>query len=121
MNNARKMSWLTALTMTLALAGAAGGAWASQEHAHGHGSMDHAAMKTSSDMADGEVRKIDMAQGKVTLRHGPIKSLDMPGMTMVFTVSDKAMLESVKPGDKVRFKATNENGRMMVTEMTPAQ
>lgn len=79
------------------------------------------AQAAAADMTDAEVRKVDTAQGKVTLKHGEIKSLDMPPMTMVFTVKDKAMLDGVKPGDKVRFKATNENGKITVVEMTPAR
>ena len=92
------------------------------------GTMDHSKMGAmqmaqggASDMTDAEVRKVDMAQGKVTLKHGEIKNLDMPPMTMVFTVKDKAMLEGVKAGDKVRFKAANESGKMTVVEMAPAK
>jgi Cu(I)/Ag(I) efflux system periplasmic protein CusF len=85
--------------------------------------MDHDKMADTAavDMTDGEVRTVDKEQGKVTLKHGPIKNLDMPGMTMVFTVKDKAMLEAVKAGDKVRFKAANDNGKMIVVEMLPAK
>jgi Cu/Ag efflux protein CusF len=68
-------------------------------------------------MSDAEVRKVDTAQGKITLKHGEIKNLDMPPMTMVFTVKDKALLEGVKAGDRVKFKAANENGKLTVTEM----
>ncbi|MDH4052363.1 MAG: copper-binding protein, partial [Rubrivivax sp.] len=75
----------------------------------------------AGEMSDAEIRKIDREQAKVTLKHGPIKNLDMPGMTMVFTVKDKAMLDSVKPGDRIKFKAANENGKMMVTEMMQAK
>jgi Cu(I)/Ag(I) efflux system periplasmic protein CusF len=66
-------------------------------------------------MADGEVRKVDKAQSKITLKHGEIKALDMPPMTMVFQVKDKAWLDTLKPGDKVRFAAVNESGRYTVT------
>jgi Cu(I)/Ag(I) efflux system periplasmic protein CusF len=83
------------------------------------------AMKTSSgpdaSMADGEVRKIDKDAGKLTIKHGEIKSLDMPPMTMVFQIKDKAMLDSVKAGDKIRFKAVNEGGKMLVTELQPVR
>ncbi len=72
-------------------------------------------------MADGEVRKIDMSAKKITLKHGEIKSLDMPPMTMVFQVKDPAMLEKVKVGDKVRFTVENANGAMTVLTMEPAQ
>ena len=72
-------------------------------------------------LADGEVRKIDKEQGKITLRHGEIKHLDMPPMTMVFVVKDKSMLDRVKPGDKVRFMAVHENNQMIVTDLQPGQ
>ena len=75
----------------------------------------------ASDMTDGEVRKIDIEAGKVTLKHGDIKNLDMPGMTMVFVVKDKAMLDKLKAGDKVKFKAINDAGKFTVTEIQPAR
>ncbi len=93
-----------------------------------HPSMDHSRMgdmklaqSGAADMTEAEVRKVDMAQGKVTLKHGEIKNLDMPPMTMVFAVKDKAMLDGVKPGDKVRIKAADQNGKITVIEMTPAK
>jgi Cu/Ag efflux protein CusF len=70
-------------------------------------------------MADGEVRKIDRAAGKLTIKHGEIKSLDMPPMTMVFQIKDKAMLDSVKAGDKIRFRVIDDGGKMVVTELHP--
>ncbi|MCW5660049.1 MAG: copper-binding protein [Burkholderiaceae bacterium] len=79
------------------------------------------AASAATDMADGEVRKVDLEGGKVTLKHGEIKSLEMPGMTMVFAVKDKAMLEKLKTGDKVKFKAVNEGGKFTVTEIRSAQ
>ena len=73
------------------------------------------------DMTDAEVRKIDMEGGKLTLKHADIKSLDMPGMTMVFVVKDKAMLDTLKAGDKVKFKATNDAGKLTVTDIQPVR
>jgi uncharacterized cupredoxin-like copper-binding protein len=70
-----------------------------------------------ADMTDGEVRKIDLDAGKLTLKHGEIRSLDMPAMTMVFVVKDKRMLERLKAGDKVRFRAVNEGGVFTVTDL----
>ncbi len=67
--------------------------------------------------AEGEVRKIDKAAGKITLKHGEIKSLDMPPMTMVFGVKDTSMLDQVKAGEKVRFRASNDGGSFTVTEL----
>ena len=87
------------------------------------GKMD--SMKTpatpASDMTDGEVRKVDKDAGKLTLKHGDIKSLDMPGMTMVFGVKDKAMLDKLAPGDKIKFKVVNDAGKFTVTEIAPAK
>lgn len=70
---------------------------------------------------DGEVRKIDRSASKVTIRHGPLPSLDMPPMTMVFQVRDKALLERVKPGDKVKFDAIKEAGAYIVTHIESVQ
>ena len=78
-------------------------------------------MTMPGDMAEGEVRKVDMAGKKVTIKHGEIKSMDMPPMTMVFQVKDAAMLEKVKTGDKVRFKAEKAGSAMMVTDIQAAK
>jgi Cu/Ag efflux protein CusF len=75
----------------------------------------------SADMTDGEIRKVDMENKKITLKHGVIKNLDMPGMTMVFRVKDPAMLDKVKAGDKVRFKAEKADGAIVVTDIQPAK
>ena len=69
------------------------------------------------DMTDGEVRKIDKESKKVTLKHGPIKNLDMPGMTMVFQVKDAAMLDTLKTGDKIKFKAEQAGSAIVVTDI----
>ena len=80
-----------------------------------------AAAQQSLPLADAEVRRVDKDSGKVTLKHGVIKNLDMPPMTMVFKVKDPAMLEKVKAGDSVRFKAENVNGAYIVTDLQPAK
>lgn len=72
-------------------------------------------------MTEGEVRKVDKDQGKVTLKHGEIKNLGMPGMTMVFRAQDKSMLDSLKEGDKVKFAADMVNNQLMVTQIEQAQ
>ncbi|WP_341990515.1 copper-binding protein [Azorhizobium sp. AG788] len=69
---------------------------------------------------EGQIIKIDEAQGKVTLKHGPIKNLDMDGMTMVFVAADPTMLKAVKVGDKVKFEADRVNGRLTVTKLDKA-
>lgn len=68
-------------------------------------------------MTDGEVKKVDAASGKVTIKHGDIKHLEMPGMTMVFTAKDKVILSNIKPGDQVRFMVVSEGGKMVVTDI----
>jgi Cu/Ag efflux protein CusF len=73
--------------------------------------------QTMSDMADGEVRKVDKDAKKITLRHGELKQLDMPPMTMVFQVKDPALLDKVKAGDRVKFRAQSSGGTMVVTEI----
>ena len=75
----------------------------------------------ASAMAEGEVRKIDKDAGKITLKHGPIQNLDMPAMSMVFRAQDPAMLDAVKVGDKVRFKADKIQGAYTLTELHPAK
>jgi len=74
-----------------------------------------------AEMAEGEIRKISKDTGKLTIKHGPIKSLDMPPMTMVFTAKDPTMLDTVAVGDKVRFVAVDEGGKMLVTNIQPAR
>ena len=69
------------------------------------------------DMVKGEVVKVDKAAGKVTLKHGPIKKLDMDGMTMVFRVADPAMLDKMNAGDKIEFEADRVNGAITVTKI----
>lgn len=74
----------------------------------------------SSVMTEGVVRKIDAANGKITLKHGPIVNLDMPGMTMVFRVQMPELLNTVKVGDTVKFHVESVNGTLTVTEIHPA-
>ncbi|MFM2035047.1 MAG: copper-binding protein [Sphingomonadaceae bacterium] len=85
--------------------------------------MDHSKMdmsQTAPSMTEGEVKKVDQEAGKVTIKHGVIKHLDMPGMTMVFTAKDKGLLTNVKPGDKVQFMVVNEGGKMIVSAIATA-
>jgi Cu/Ag efflux protein CusF len=107
------------LSTLLACAALAAPAFAQQTKADEHSAHHPAAAAASAaaPMAEGEVRKVDKAQSKITLKHGEIKSLDMPPMTMVFQVKDKALLDKVKEGDKVRFMAAIEGGKYFVTEI----
>ncbi|HQR85423.1 MAG: copper-binding protein [Burkholderiales bacterium 35-55-47] len=72
-------------------------------------------------LTDGEVKKVDLETGKVTIKHGEIKHLDMPSMTMVFTAKNKNLLTDIKAGEKIKFMVVNEGGRMIVTDIQPAQ
>ena len=71
-------------------------------------------MMSNLPLVDAEVRKVDLENKKITLKHGEIKNLDMPGMTMVFQVKDPAMLDKVKAGDKVKFTADRVNSAFTV-------
>lgn len=71
----------------------------------------------SAQAVPGTVTKVDAEQGKLTINHGPIKNLDMDGMTMVFRVAEPAMLTGIKAGDKVRFDADRVNGQITVTKI----
>ena len=73
--------------------------------------------QTATVMTDGEIRKVDKAASKITIKHGDIKNLDMPAMTMVFQVRDAALLDKVKAGDVVRFHAESQAGAYVVTHI----
>ena len=108
------------------IAAVAGGALAGLVHAQapghdGHHAAAPAASKAASgEMSDAEVRKVDRENKKITLKHGPIKNLEMGPMTMAFVVADAALLDKVKVGDKVRFVAARSGGKFTVTDIKPA-
>ncbi len=66
---------------------------------------------------EAEIRRIDTAAGKISLRHGEIRNLDMPPMTMVFQVHDPASLATLSVGDKVRFTADRRLGAYTVLQI----
>jgi Cu(I)/Ag(I) efflux system periplasmic protein CusF len=73
-------------------------------------------------LADGQVIKIDQAAGKITIKHGPLKQFGMDeGMTMVYRAADPAMLNTMKPGDKIKFAPDRVNGQFTVTKMEKAK
>jgi Cu/Ag efflux protein CusF len=87
---------------------------------HQHAAAPASAAATA-EYADGEVRKVDKGAKKLTLRHGPIPNLGMGGMTMVFGLKDPSALDKLKVGDKVRFKAEQVGGDLIVTEIVQAK
>jgi Cu/Ag efflux protein CusF len=97
--------------MAPALAPAQGAAGAGQAAAAS------TAPTSAAEMTEAEVRRVDVPGAKLTLRHGEIRNLDMPPMTMVFNVRDKTLLDTLKAGDKVRFRAINDAGKYTVTEL----
>ena len=74
-----------------------------------------------SAMVKGEVTKVDVDAGKITIKHEPIKKFDMDAMTMVFKAGDDAMLKQVKPGDKVQFHPDKVNGQFTITKIEKAK
>ncbi len=75
----------------------------------------------ATEMTEGEIRKVDKDAKKITIKHAPMPSLDMPAMTMVFQVKEPAMLEQVKAGDKVKFEAQKLGGAFTVTKIEVAK
>lgn len=104
--------------LSLALAAALSIAPSVQAHeGHMHGSQ---AEEATMGWTMAEVKKVDAAQKKITLKHGDIHNLNMPGMTMVFNVKNAKLLQGVKAGDHVQFTATQEGDRMFVTDLKAA-
>jgi len=111
---------LPSLLLSLACAApVAALAQATAPSAHHGAAQATPAAAGAADMATCEVRKIDKNAAKVTLKHGEIKNLVMPPMTMVFNVKDKAVLDQFKAGDKVRFRVVNDAGKYTVTDIEP--
>ncbi len=113
----------TALAVRLALAAALIPAWAgaqatAHDHAaHGAQSAETAPAAASQDLSEGEVTRWDARTSKVTLRHGELKNLGMPPMTMVFQLRVAAPEPALKAGDKVRFRAEQDQGAFVVTQL----
>lgn len=104
----RTSLWVIVLCVSLPLAAPAVAA---------HHESKTGASPAAGQLAEGEVRKVDKDAKKITIKHGPLQSLDMPPMTMVFQVKEAAMLEQVKPGDKVKFTAEKIGGQYTVTRI----
>ena len=88
--------------------------------AHEHGAHDAAPATLQDDPAAlsvGEIKKVDKDTARLTIKHGPLNNLGMSGMTMVFKVKDPAMLDQVKAGDQIRFRAERVDGALTVTRL----
>lgn len=111
MNDGILRSTALAVLLGLPLSGAV---LAQAHHDSGHsGPAVAAAIKP----ADGTVRKVDAATGKLTIAHGPLEGLGMPSMTMAFRVAEQAMLETVKVGDRIRFAPAHVGGELTVISL----
>ena len=86
-----------------------------------HQKAGEPASQSAQPLSEGEVRKVDKDAKKITLRHGPLANLDMPAMTMVFQVKDATMLDQVKEGDKVKFKADKVGGAFTIMQIDKAE
>lgn len=113
MKNPTRFVLAVAMPILAPFAAAAGQA---DEH-DSHHAPAAAAAATTGEMSEGEVRKVNADTQKITLRHGELKNLAMPPMTMVFRVADPAMLEQVKAGDKVRFVADKVDGQFTIVRI----
>jgi len=114
----RKLS--CSLTAALLVSAAPALAQSAGDHPSRHDSAPQVVAQAAP-LTEGEIRKVDKETKKLTIRHGPIANLDMPAMTMVFQVKDAAMLDRVKPGDKIKFSAEKLGGAYTVTKIEPAK
>lgn len=106
---------MTALVFCLAAIAAIAPVYAQHNHA------PPTSTKVVQEMAQGEVRKVDKAAKTVTLKHGPIASVDMPPMTMTFPVANAKAMDRLTPGDKVRFSAEKRGDAIVVTKIEKAK
>ena len=112
MNTMKSLSIALALLLIFSISGTA----LSEEK------QDDAIMQQSPasvEMTDGVIRKVDKTNGKITIKHGEIKNLDMPGMTMVFQVKQPELLDKVQAGDKVKFRAEKAGSAFVITDIQP--
>jgi Cu(I)/Ag(I) efflux system protein CusF len=104
-----------AILIAVLFLGAGSAFQAGADDSHKHHAATPAAAGTA--LTEGEVRKVDKAAGKITIKHGAMAKFDMPAMTMAYRVKDKAMLEQLKPGDKIKFDADGIGGEFTVTRL----
>ena len=112
-----KKTLITTALLAL-LGGGAPLAFAQADHDAHHGGAS-APAEANAKLAEGTVKKIDKSAGKLTIAHGPLEGLGMPPMTMAFHAAEPGLLEQVKVGDKIRFHAVDEQGRLVVTAIEP--
>lgn len=67
--------------------------------------------------ASGEVRRVNLGDGKITIKHGPIPELELPAMSLVYR-ADASLLQGIQPGDKITFSARREGDHYVVTKIS---
>ena len=108
------MKSLSIALALLLLPGISGNAWSEEKQ------VDTGIQQPATiEMTDGVIRKVDKNNNRITIKHGEIKNLDMPGMTMVFQVQQPELLDKVQVGDKVKFRAEKSGSALVVTEIQP--
>ena len=121
----RHSAWyLSAIALGWGLAWGQANAQANDHSGHGNQDVQtsapassEAAAADSQELSEGEVTRWDARSQKVTLRHGELKNLNMPPMTMVFMLQDVSQASQIKVGDKVRFRAEQVNGAFVATHL----
>jgi Cu/Ag efflux protein CusF len=108
------MKTISTLAFALVCLLTAGGHALAQNMGTDHSAHHVAAPANAVKTTEAEVRKVDQAAGKITLKHGEIKNIGMPPMSMVFQAKNPAMLAKIKVGDKVKFTADDNNGVLTV-------
>ena len=108
------MKQMTVIAMALATLAAPTYA---QQSITDHSAQHLAQAQETAALSDGEVRRVDKEANKITIRHGSLLNLEMPAMTMVFQVKEPAMLDKVKIGDKIKFRADKAGGAYTVTRI----
>jgi Cu/Ag efflux protein CusF len=96
-------------------------AFAAAQHSHHEPAATPVAQSTAAAPSDGEVRKVDKANGKITIKHGEIPNVGMGPMTMVFGVKSPALLDKVAAGDRVKFRVEEIKGDYVVTAIEKAK
>ena len=114
MKTMKSLSIALALSLILGISGNA-----LSEEKQGDASIQQS--PASIEMTDGVIRKVDKNNNKITIKHGEIRNLDMPGMTMVFQVNHPDLLDKVQVGDKVKFRAEKSGTAFVVTDIQPAR
>lgn len=104
----------------LALAGADASAQMDMHDHARHNATAGDSQDQANALAAGEIKKVDKDTGRLTVQHGPLANLGMPGMTMAFKAQTPAMLDQVKPGDKVRLRVERINGTLTITRLEAA-